>query len=58
MFSKVFFFRWIQEGFKGGVSVEAPKPHSGPFAWRFGFASRGLPGCISDFWSVTPTFGL
>ena len=47
-----------------GFSVEAPKPHSGPFSGRFGSDSGGLPGCNSDFWSessdfqpVTLTFG-
>ena len=42
----------------GGFSVEAPEPHSGPFSGRFGSDSGGLPGCNSDFWSATPTFGL
>ena len=41
-----------------GFSVEAPKPHSGPFSGRFVSDSGALPGCVSDFWSVTPTFGL
>ena len=43
---------------QGGFSVEAPKRHSGPFSGRFGSDSGGLPGCNSDFWPVTPTFGL
>ena len=41
-----------------GFSVEAPKPHLGPFSGRFGSDSGGLPGYNSDFWSVTPTLGL
>ena len=48
-------------GFKKALRrtfVEAPKPHSGVFSGRFGSDSEGLPGCSSDFWSVTPTFGL
>ena len=36
-----------------GFSAEAPKPHSD----RFGLDSGGLPGCTSDFWSATLTFG-
>ena len=51
------FQRWIQEGFKG-FSAEAPKPDSGAFSGRFGSDFGGLPGCNSDFWLVTPTFGL
>ena len=46
-------FNWIQEGFTGGVSAEAPKPHSGAFSGRFGSESGSLPGSNSDFWSVT-----
>ena len=42
----------------GGVSVEAPEPHSGPLSLRFGSDSGGLPGFNSDVWFVTPTFGL
>ena len=42
------FIGWIQDGFKG-VSVGAPKPHSGPFSGWFGSDSGGLPGCNSDF---------
>ena len=49
---------WIQEGFEGGFSVEAPKPELGPFSGQFGSDSGGLPGCNSDFWPATPTFGL
>ena len=41
-----------------GFSVEAPKPNSDAFSGRFGSDSGGLPGCNSDFWSVTRTFGL
>ena len=50
--------RWIQEGFKGGFSVDAPKRHLGSFSGRFGSDSGSLPGSISDFRSVTLTFGL
>ena len=41
-----------------GFSAEAPKPDSGPVSGRLGSDFGGLPGCNSDFWSVTPTFGL
>ena len=47
-------FRWIQEGFKGGFLQKHLNPIRGPF---LGDSVRIL-GCISDFWSVTPTFGL
>ena len=48
----------FKKALKGGFSAEAPKPDSGPLSGRFGSDSGGLPGCNSDFWSVTPTFGL
>ena len=37
-----------QEGFKGGSSVEAPKPHSDSSSLRFGSDAVGLPNCNSD----------
>ena len=46
--------RWIQEGFKGGFLQKHLKPIRGPFLGD----SVQILGCISDFWSVTPTFGL
>ena len=48
------FVRWIQEGFKGGFLQKHLNPIRGPFQ---GDSVRILD-CISDFWSVTPTFGL
>ena len=54
----IFCFRRIQEGFKRGISVEAPKPNLGFFSGRVGSDSGGLPGCNSNIWSVTPSFGL
>ena len=49
---------------EGGVSAEAPEPHSGPFSGRFGSDSGGLLRlyvqllvCNSDFWPVTLAFG-
>ena len=47
-------------GFKKALSesVEAPKLHSGQVPGRFGLDFWGLPGCKSDCWSVTQTFGL
>ena len=45
---------WIQEGFKGGLLLKHLNPIRGPF---LGDSVRIL-GCISEFWSVTPTFGL
>ena len=44
---------WIQEGFKGGFLQK----HLNPIRPFLGDSVRIL-GCISDFWSVTPTFGL
>ena len=41
----------------GFLHVEALEPFSGP-SRRFDPDSGGLPGCNSDFWSVTPTFDL
>ena len=41
-----------------GFSVKGCKPHSGSFLELFGSDSGVLPSCSSDFWSVTPTFGL
>ena len=52
------YLNWIQEGFKGGFSAKVPQPDSGPFSGRFGSDSGGLPHCNSDFWPVTPIFGL
>ena len=46
--------RWIQEGFKGGFLQKHLDPIRGPF---LGDSVRIL-GFISDFWAVTPTFGL
>ena len=46
--------RWIQEGFKGGFLQKHLNPIRGPFLGD----SVQILGCISVFWSVTPTFGL
>ena len=39
-------------------SVERLKPDSGTYSGRFGSDFGAPPGCISNFWPVTPIFVL